>query len=269
MRDTAHHIQSHVKGTFQVFSITCIPEISILGENINPKILDKIGYLPEDRGLYLDQNVFDVLYYLSSIKGVPHTRSKVDIVRFLDRLDLIEYADKKIETLSRGNQQKIQIIASILHDPDVVILDEPFSGLDPLNQTVVRELIQELKYNRKTVILSSHRMELVESLCDYICLLNKGEIILEGSLEELQERESEGAILIEARGDLTFLSDKKEIMELKYTRNGAIINVDKKFNFNKFIKELTEKVELQKIEKKMPTLRDLYLTAIKKYGERS
>ena len=242
-------------------------EISIFGEPIRPETLDKIGYLPEDRGLYLDQNVYDVLFYLASIKGVPHTRAKVDIVRFLDRLDLIEYADKKIETLSRGNQQKIQLIASMLHDPDIVILDEPFSGLDPINQTVVRELIQELKYNKKTVILSSHRMELVESLCDYICLLNKGEIILEGPLEEIQKRESEGAIVIEAAGDLTFLSARKDIRDLKYTRTGAIINVDKNFKFNEFVRELTEKVELQKIEKKMPTLRDLYLTAIKKHAE--
>ena len=241
-------------------------EIFIEGTYPDNTTLDRMGYLPEERGLYLEQNVFDVLVYLASLKNIPKARSRIDIVRMLDRLSLVELADQKLYTLSRGNQQKVQIIAAIIHDPDFIILDEPFTGLDPLNQTVIRELIVDLKAAGKTIILSSHRMELVESLCDYICLLNKGGIILEGPLEEIKKREGEGTIVIEARGDLTFLSARTDIIEMEYTKNGAILQVARKFDMNQLVSELSTHAKIDKIERKTPTLRDLYLTAIKKHS---
>ena len=241
-------------------------EILIDNEPLSHDILDRVGYLPEDRGLYLEQSVFEVLKYLTALKRTPKTKAHVDIIRLLDRLDLVEYADQKIRTLSRGNQQKVQIVAAIAHNPDLVILDEPFSGLDPINQNIIRELIVELRSNGKCVILSSHQMELVESLCDYISLINKGEIILEGPLDKIRQRESEGAIAIEAEGDLTFLSKIKEIESLEFTKSGAIVHLHPNYNFNAFITDLTKKVYLLKVEKKAATLKDIYLNTIKKHS---
>ena len=241
-------------------------EILLDKEPLSPEALDHVGYLPEERGLYIEQSVFEVLKYLTALKRSPKTKAHVDIIRLLDRLDLVDYADQKIRTLSRGNQQKVQIIAAIAHNPDLVILDEPFSGLDPINQNIIRELIVELRSNGKCVILSSHQMELVESLCDYISLINKGEIILEGPLKDIRRRESEGAIAIEAEGDLTFLSKIKEIESLEYTKNGAIVHLHPNYNFNAFITDLTKKVYLLKVEKKAATLKDIYLNTIKKHS---
>lgn len=235
-------------------------------EAITNEILDKIGYLPEDRGLYLEQPVYEVLKYLAALKGSPPTRSQVDIVRLMDRLDVVDFADEKVHKLSRGNQQKIQIIAAIAHDPNLVILDEPFSGLDPINQTVIRELILDLKAQGKAILLSSHQMDLVESLCDQICLVNKGEIILKGELEEIRQAESEGSITIEAQGDLTFLSGLKEVTAMEYTKNGASVHLDPEYDFNTFIRHLTGKVNLIKVEKKSATLKDIYLNTIKKHS---
>jgi ABC-2 type transport system ATP-binding protein len=235
-------------------------------EMIDEKMLNYIGYLPEERGLYQDQNVFDVLMYTAAIKNVGRTKAKVDIVRHLDRFDMVEMADRKIGTLSRGNQQKVQLLAATIHNPHLVILDEPFSGLDPINQTIVREYIIGLKKSGKAVLLSSHQMELVESLCDQIFLMNRGEMILQGDLQTIRKQESQGAIEIEAKDDITFLSAKDYITDLEYTKYGAIVHLDTGKNFDKLVQELVAKTRLRKLERKTPTLKDIFLNAIKKHN---
>jgi ABC-2 type transport system ATP-binding protein len=225
---------------------------------------DQFGYLPEDRGLYLDQRVYDVLHYLAVIKGVSRNQARVDIVRLLDRLDLVDVADQRIRSLSRGSQQKVQIIAALAHNPELLILDEPFSGLDPLNQAAIRELLIAQKGAGKAILLSSHQMDLVESICDDIYLLHEGRLVLSGPLEEVRENHSGGFVTISARGDLSFLADDKAIDFLDYLRDGARIRLRSDADFNASLQRLAKQTELNKIERRSATLQDVFLQTIKK-----
>ena len=146
-----------------------------------------IGYLPEERGLYVKSKIVDQLRYFGELEGMSRKQTDMAIDEWLEKLEITEYKTKKANELSKGNQQKIQLIATLLHNPEFIILDEPFSGLDPVNANVLASIIEEQIEAGKTVILSSHRMEQIESFCEQICLMNKGEAIVKGRLDEIKQ----------------------------------------------------------------------------------
>src|SRR5215470_13995337 len=158
-------------------------QIRILGQPMDRKLQNRIGYLPEERGLYRRMKVIDHLYFLAAIKEVDRATAKKRIDGWLDKMELRPWLNKKVEALSKGMQQKVQFIATIVHDPEVLILDEPFSGLDPINTALMKDYFQEFRAQGKTIIFSTHVLEQAEKLCDQICLVSKSKKILEGELK--------------------------------------------------------------------------------------
>ncbi len=175
------------------------------GQPVGPQSQAQMGYLPEERGLYKKLRVGEQLRYLAELKGLPHAEADRRIVYWLDRFEASDWAGRKVEELSKGMQQKVQFIATILPEPRLVILDEPFSGLDPINAELLRDIILELKDAGRTILFASHRMEQVEQLCDDICLISQGQILVDGPLREVKRSFGRDAVLLEFDGDATFL----------------------------------------------------------------
>lgn len=166
------------------------------------EVRERIGYLPEERGLYPNLTVIDTLVYLAELKGRPTRWARQQALRWLERVGLAERARAKVKELSRGMQQKVQFLASLVHGPDLLILDEPFQGLDPINVQLVKDILQELREQGKTIILSTHQMHHVEALCNRIALINRGQLVLYGPLEEIKRRYSPNMVYVRASGPL-------------------------------------------------------------------
>jgi ABC-2 type transport system ATP-binding protein len=172
-------------------------EIIILGEAINEETKNRIGYLPEERGLYRKITVSESLAYLAALKNMKGRLARDRAAELLERVDMLQHKNKKIEELSRGMGQIIQFIATILHDPELIVLDEPFAGLDPVNTELLKGFILELKGQGKSIILSTHMMNQVEELCDRVLMINKGQAVLYGSLSEIKSRFRNNSIFLE------------------------------------------------------------------------
>jgi ABC-2 type transport system ATP-binding protein len=162
-------------------------EIRLFGAPFTRAALDRVGYLPEERGLYRRMTVRRLLAFFADLKGVPSTVSAPRIQAWLERLDLADRADARVQELSKGNQQKLQFIAAVLHDPQLVILDEPFSGLDPLNQQVLKEIILELRARERTILFSTHIIEHAERICDHVCIIARGAKVVDGPIGEVRQ----------------------------------------------------------------------------------
>ncbi len=179
--------------------------IEFLGEPMHSELQSKIGYLPEERGLYKKMKVGELLVYFAELKGVPRAEAKAKAAQWLKRFEIDTWAEKKVEELSKGMQQKVQFISVVLHDPELLILDEPFSGLDPINSELVMDIILELKKAGKTILFSTHRMEQVEKICDSICLINNGEKVLDGNVREVKKSYGKNMLHIEFDGSDVFI----------------------------------------------------------------
>ena len=177
-------------------------EIEILGQPICEDTKNRIGYLPEERGLYRKLTMIETLAYLSSLKNIKVEMARKRADELLERVGMLPHQNKKVEELSRGMGQLVQFVATIIHNPDLVIFDEPFAGLDPVNKGVIKEMMLELKEQGKAIILSTHMMNEVEELCDRILMINKGSKVLYGSLAEVKSRYRNNSILVECNGEL-------------------------------------------------------------------
>lgn len=177
------------------------------GEPFEESLKDRIGYLPEERGLYRKVKVEEMLLYLASLKGMEREAARASSARWLDRFDLSDWKGRRIEELSKGMAQKLQFIGSVIHDPDLVLFDEPFSGLDPISQDLLLEAVLEMKDRGKTVLFSTHVMEHAEKLCDRILLIRKGRELVSGSLASVKAGSGGGAIQVEFDGDASFVSE--------------------------------------------------------------
>ncbi|MDW4291715.1 ABC transporter ATP-binding protein [Staphylococcus saprophyticus] len=185
----------------------------------NDKVIDRslynrIGYLPEERGLHPKMKVEDELRYLATLKGMASKDITKAIDYWLKRFDITENREKKIESLSKGNQQKIQLLASMLHDPELLILDEPFSGLDPVNVELLKSAVQDLNNAGTTIIYSSHRMEHVEKLCDNVCILNKGELVVSGPIDEVKTNHGNKRVVIETDHEMPEIDKVDGVLEV-------------------------------------------------------
>ena len=195
--------------------------LEILGKPLADGVQDQIGYLPEERGLYMKMEVLKVLVFLGAIKGLSEAEAKRRSEEWLGRLGLAEWAAKKVNDLSKGMQQKVQFIAAVMSRPPVLILDEPFSGLDPMNAALIKDIMLDLRREGATVILSTHRMEQVEMMCDSICLIDKGRNILSGDLKAIKRSCGKNTLRVEYEGDGSFL-DCPNLIE-KVTHYGAMV----------------------------------------------
>lgn len=176
---------------------------------------DKIGYLPEERGLYKKEKVSDVLRYLAALKGISKADADARMDKWLDRFNLSEWKDKKIDSLSKGMAQKIQFISTVLHDPKLIFLDEPFSGLDPVSSDELLSVIKELKREGRIVLFSTHVMEVAERVCDHIIMLNHGTKILDGTLSEIRKKYGSNSITVECDGNAAFLKDVAGVKDVQ------------------------------------------------------
>ncbi len=179
--------------------------IEFLGEPMRSELQSKIGYLPEERGLYKKMKVSELLVYFAELKGVPRAEAKEKSAQWLKRFEIDTWAEKKVEELSKGMQQKVQFISVVLHNPELLILDEPFSGLDPINSELVMDIILELKKAGRTILFSTHRMEQVEKICDSICLINNGEKVLDGNVREVKKSYGKNMLHVEFDGSDAFI----------------------------------------------------------------
>jgi ABC-2 type transport system ATP-binding protein len=180
--------------------------IRVLDEKVTDATRDKIGYLPEERGLYPRMKVREIIVFLAALHGLTQAEAGRRATEWLERLGLAEWADKKLIDLSKGMQQKVQFITSVIHRPPVVILDEPFSGLDPVNAATIQEIMLSMRDQGSTVVLSTHRMEQVERLCDSICLIDKGRNVLDGDLRNIKKSYGKNTLHVEFTGSDTFLT---------------------------------------------------------------
>ena len=172
-------------------------EILLDGRQFQP-IKHQIGYLPEERGLYPKRTVIDQMVYLATLRGMKPGEARVSAKKWLERLEVAEYETKKLETLSKGNQQKVQLAATLVNNPDMVILDEPFSGLDPVNSQILKDVVNELINDKRLVIFSSHQMSYVEEFCDNIAIINQGQVVLDGQLKDIKKEYSRNRLMLAA-----------------------------------------------------------------------
>ena len=240
-------------------------EILINGEKLHPKHIQVIGYLPEERGLYKKMKVGEQLLYLAQLKGLSNAEARKRIKHWLNKLGLTEWATKKVEDLSKGMAQKIQFIATVMHEPDLLILDEPFSGFDPVNANLIKDEIFELREKGATVIFSTHRMESVEQLCDDIAMINKSQKILDGTKRDIKKSYKSNKYHVEYKGEMGLLNSAFRILEttpLEDDHSKAIIQVQDGQNPNDLLKDLITKTEVHGFTEIIPSINDIFITVV-------
>jgi ABC-2 type transport system ATP-binding protein len=238
-------------------------EIEVFGHPRSPEDLRRIGYLPEERGLYRKMTVMDQLVFLGEIRGLKGPGLVADIQRWLERVELTQWSKSKIEELSKGMQQKVQLIGTVLHTPDLLILDEPFSGLDPLNQELFRELLLEYRQQGKSVVLSTHGMELAERLCDHICLISQGRAILTGELREIKKRLGGNSFRLTAEGDLERLRTLPEVEQAVIQDGVAKLILRPDADSADALRRMVDLVRVREFRSEEPELEQIFLKAVR------
>lgn len=231
-------------------------------EPINYDTSHLVGYLPEERGLYPKLKVRDQLIYLGRLRGM----NKQDIIDkmhvWLERFRVPEYADKRVEELSKGNQQKIQFIAAVLHEPELLILDEPFSGLDPVNVELLKDAVIELNKQGVTIVFSSHRMEHVEELCDQLCILHEGKPVVQGGLREIKRSFGKKNVIVKANFPLDDLKELAGVVKYKQMVEGAEFQVESEAIAQKIFDHLANRGFVYKFELEEPSLHDIFIEKV-------
>lgn len=220
----------------------------------------KIGYLPEERGLYPKKKILDQLIYFAELKGMKKADAIKSIDYWLTRLGMNEYRNKRLDTLSKGNQQKIQLITALTFDPDIVILDEPFSGLDPVNAMLLKDVVKEIIAKGKIVLFSSHQMSYIEEFCDSIAILNDGKIVLQGLLHEIKRNYTRDKLIVRSKENDSILFDLDLDLDIKKINDEELMvtlrSPDQK---QAVMKQLTEKFDLDEIKVFEPSLNDIFV----------
>jgi ABC-2 type transport system ATP-binding protein len=249
-----------------VVNITAPDEgtIELFGQPITMALQDRIGFLPEERGLYKKMKVSEQLKFFGALKGLDGKHADQAIDRWLQRVELSEWKDKKSEELSKGMQQKIQFIAAVLHDPDLIILDEPFSGLDPVNAQLLEAVVLELKAQGKTIIFSTHQMEIAEQMCDDICLINKSRKVLDGSLREVKASFGRDIVALRAQGGAEVLEDNDLVRSVQVTPDETKVQLRSDADAQVLLHRLIAAgATISKFELVEPTLKDIFITTVK------
>jgi ABC-2 type transport system ATP-binding protein len=237
-------------------------EVVVFGHPRTAGDLRRIGYLPEERGLYRKMTVMDQLVFFGEIRGLRGPGLIADIERWLERVDLAKWAKSKIEELSKGMQQKVQLIGTVLHTPDLLILDEPFSGLDPINQELFRELLLDYRSQGKSVVLSTHGMELAERMCDHICLISSGRAVLDGELKAIKRRIGGNAFRLVADGDLERLREMPEVEQAIVQDGVAKLLLRPDVQGAAVLRQLVEFLNVHEFRSEEPELEQIFLKVV-------
>jgi ABC-2 type transport system ATP-binding protein len=235
--------------------------ISIFGGELDLAKKRRIGYMPEERGLYKDLKLEPTLVYLATLKGLDEKTARQRLSGWLERLDLAEHRHKKVQELSKGMQQKAQIIATLLHNPDLIVVDEPFAGLDPVNTRLVKEIFEEQRGAGKSILMSTHQMYQVEALCNRIVLIDKGRTVLYGAVGEIKRNFAGNAIVLEGQGDFTHIPGVLETRHHNGTWHLALeIGTDPQAVFRALAAR--ENVKVERFELAEPSLDDIFVNVV-------
>ena len=235
-------------------------DIFFCGEDFNRKHIQNIGYLPEERGLYKSMKVGEQCLYLAQLKGLSKNEAKQKINLWFKKLDMIDWLYKKVEELSKGMAQKVQFVSTIIHQPKLIILDEPFTGFDPINTEIIKNEIHTLKKSGSTIVLSTHRMESVEELCDDIALINSGQCVLEGSVENIKQDFKAHIFDVKCKGKL---KSNIEHFDTILSEEGHYIfkAIDKQYTHT-LIQQLVQQVDVISFHEKLPTINDVFIQSV-------
>jgi len=235
--------------------------VNLFGIPFERASLERVGYLPEERGLYKKMKVLEQLVFFGELHGLGAGESRKRAADWTKRLEIDDVLAKKTEELSKGMQQKIQFIGSLLHDPDLIVMDEPFSGLDPVNAKLLEHTLLELKDQGKAIVFSTHRMDQVEKLCDSICLIDKGEAVLSGKMREIKSRYERNHLIVEFEGSPEFLKST-EIAEAKNFSGHAEIRMKPHGNAQKLLHEASAEAIIYRFELVEPSLEEIFIQTV-------
>ena len=235
--------------------------VTLFGKPFDRKSLEKVGYLPEERGLYKKMKVIEQLVFFGELHGLDAEEARKRSIEWARRLEIADSLQKKTEELSKGMQQKIQFISALLHDPGLIVMDEPFSGLDPVNATLLERTLLELKDQGKAILFSTHRMDQVEKLCDSICLVNKGQAVLEGKMREIKSRYERNRVIVEFAGSDSFLKSA-EVAEAKNFAGHAEIRMHPHGDAQKLLHEAAAVATIYRFELVEPSLEEIFIQTV-------
>jgi ABC-2 type transport system ATP-binding protein len=239
-------------------------KISVFGEPLSRAHMDRFGYLPEERGLYKKMKVLEHLVFLAQLKGLTGTEATSRAKRWCDRFELTSWMEKKVEELSKGMQQKVQFIGAILHDPRLIIMDEPFTGLDPANAVGLKDVLLELAKNGKTILFSTHRMDQAERLCQSICLINHGRAVLEGDLNQIKARYGRFNVQIKYEGDSRFLHETRLVQSFNDYGNYVEVRLAPGADAQELLRLASSSARLSRFELMEPSLEEIFIDVVGK-----
>lgn len=248
-----------------------MPDSGDISYNFDRKTSDemeRIGYLPEERGLYPDMKIREQLLFFAQIKGMNTRDANKNIDQWFDTFKIHDWANKKAQELSKGMQQLVQFISCMLHDPEIIILDEPFTGLDPINSNLIKNEIYNLKQKGKSIIFSTHRMEQVEEICDEIALINKGEIILRGSVKEIKDRFKKGIFELKYIGEFPE-GQLKGFEVISHEKGHAVIKCKEKCSYSSLLRNLSDYVEIYSFSEILPSLNEIFIDQVSQARQRT
>jgi ABC-2 type transport system ATP-binding protein len=239
-------------------------QVLILGEPLSRAHTNRFGYLPEERGLYKKMKVLTHLVLLAQLKGLTSGEASKRAHHWCERLELTAWMDKKVEELSKGMQQKVQFIGAILHDPELIVMDEPFSGLDPANALALKDALLELAKNGKTILLSTHRMDQAERLCQSICLISHGRAVLEGELSQIKTNSGSCSVQIKYDGDASFLHEPKLVQSFNDYGNYVEVRLAPGADTQELLRLACAKARVDRFEVMQPSLEEIFIEAVSK-----
>jgi ABC-2 type transport system ATP-binding protein len=242
-------------------------KIEILDQPADRAARDRIGYMPEERGLYPRMVLEEQLVFMAAIKGLERREATKRLGPWLERLGLSDWRQRKTNELSKGMQQKAQFIATVLHEPELLIMDEPMSGLDPVGMDVMRDVMVDLRRKGATIILSSHQMDTVERLCDRVALIHKGEKVLEGAVGEVKNRHGQNTLVLAFDGDGSFLGSLPGVARVSDFGQYVEIRMEEGADAQSILKAATERVRVRRFEVVVPSLHDIFVQTVTDPGE--
>ena len=238
--------------------------VRVFGQPFDRRCLEKVGYLPEERGLYKKMKMLDQLVFLAELHNMPAAAARRNAVEWCERLDISEKLASKVEELSKGMQQKIQFIASLLHDPDFIIMDEPFSGLDPVNVNLLKDVLLDLKKKGKTILFSTHRMDQVEKLCDSICLINKGKAVIQGDLKKVKAQYGKNNVQIGYEGNGDFLQHNTLVSSFNDYGNYVEVRLAPGADPQQLLRMVADHSRVNRFELMEPSLEEIFIDVVGK-----
>jgi ABC-2 type transport system ATP-binding protein len=236
--------------------------VLVLGHEQPLSVRDRLGYLPEERGLYPRMRIDEQLAFLGTIRGLTLREAKRRAGEWLERLGLAEKAKSQTLELSKGMQQKVQFAAAVIHEPDLVVLDEPFSGLDPVNTRLLKDLILEQKTRGATVVLSTHRMDQVEQMCESICLIHQGRTVLTGKLDEIRASYGKSTVRLDYDGDASSLAGLKGVREVRDSGRSANLLMEPETDAQEVLRQLLDRVTVRGFSLEEPSVEDIFLDKV-------